>query len=202
MPSQDQTLSMLSLFEAFTKERRYLHNVSPKTLDWYECSRKAFEPYLASVRSESDVAVEVRRGVMELSERGKLKATSINDYARCMNAFLRWLHAEQHITKLVHIPKLKTQKKVLEILTDEQVKKIITYKPSKAIERRVHVMILLILDTGMRVDEVLNLRKQDVDLDNLLIKVHKGKGDKQRIVPCSMALRRILFKYIGTRSHP
>lgn len=201
MPSDQQAISMIALFETFTRERRYLHNVSPKTLDWYKYSLKAFEPYLASVRSEADVAVEVRKAVMELTAAGKLKTTSINDYARCMNAFLKWLHTEQHITKLVRIPKLKATKKVLEILTDEQVKKIVTYKPKKAIERRVHVMILLILDTGLRINEVLNLRKEDVDLDNMLIKVQKGKGDKQRIVPFSMALRRILFKHINTHSN-
>jgi len=50
---------MLSLFETFTRERRYLHNVSAKTLDWYKCSRKAFEPFLASVRSEADLLLSV-----------------------------------------------------------------------------------------------------------------------------------------------
>jgi hypothetical protein len=48
MPSDQQSLSMLSLFEEFTTERRYLHNVSPKTLDWCKCSRKAFRSFRGS----------------------------------------------------------------------------------------------------------------------------------------------------------
>jgi integrase/recombinase XerD len=109
---------------------------------------------------------------------------------------------EKHVAALVRVPKLETPKKVLELLSDEQIKRLISYRPKKRMQRRIHTMILLILDNGMRVDEVLNLRKQDVDLDNLLIKVHKGKGDNQRIVPCSLSLRRTLFRYIAEYSHP
>jgi len=192
---------ILALFETFVQERRYLQNVSSKTLDWYTCSRRAFQPYLAAVHSEADLPVQVRKAVMDMAASGKLAATSINDYARCMNAFLRWLRTEKHVTTDVRIPKLKTPKKVLDVLSDEQVSRLIAYSPTKRIERRIHAMALLILDTGMRVDEVLNLRKQDVDLDNLLIKVDKGKGDKQRIVPCSLALRRSLYRYMKTYSH-
>jgi hypothetical protein len=40
---------ILALFDAFVRERRYLLNVSSKTLDRYACSRRAFQPYLAEV---------------------------------------------------------------------------------------------------------------------------------------------------------
>ena len=165
-------------------------------------ARKAFEPYLAFVRSESDLFIELRRAVMELSANGRLKATAINDYTRCMKAFLRWLHTEKHVSIWVRIAKLKTPKKVRQVLTDKQAKRLIAYRPTKRIERRIHAMAFVVLDTGMRVAEVLNLRKQDIDLENLLITVHKGKGDKQRIVPCSLALRRALYKHIMTYPHP
>jgi len=79
---------ILALFDTFVQERRYLQNVAAKTLDWYACSRRAFQPYLADVHSEADLPVEVRKALMEMAASGKLAATSINDYARCMNAFL------------------------------------------------------------------------------------------------------------------
>ena len=40
-------------------------------------------------------------------------------------------------------------------------------------------MVLVVLDTGVRVDEVCHIRKQDVDMDNLLFTVQKAKGGKQ-----------------------
>jgi integrase/recombinase XerD len=62
-------------------------------------------------------------------------------------------------------------------------------------------MALVILDTGMRVDEVAHIRKQDVDMNNLLLTVQKAKGGKQRIVPMSLALRRTLFLFMKTEPH-
>jgi integrase/recombinase XerD len=61
---------------------------------------------------------------------------------------------------------------------------------------------MLLLDTGLRIEEALSLQHEDMDLDNCLIRVH-GKGQKQRQVPFSMELRRILWKYIhAVAQHP
>jgi integrase/recombinase XerD len=53
------------------------------------------------------------------------------------------------------------------------------------------------MDTGMRLDEALNLRTPDVDFENLLITIRKAKGGKQRVVPFSTSLRKVLFKYVA-----
>ena len=45
-----------------------------------------------------------------------------------------------------------------------------------------HVLTLTALDTGLRVSEILGLRRCDVDLDNLTLRV-VGKGNKHRLVP-------------------
>jgi site-specific recombinase XerD len=119
--TEEKPFLTLALFETFVQERRYLHNVSPKTLEWYGCSLRAFQPYLAAVHGETDLPAQVRKAVMTMAASGKLAATSINDYARCMNAFLRWLRIEKHISIEVRIPRLKTSQKVLEIFSEDQV---------------------------------------------------------------------------------
>lgn len=53
----------------------------------------------------------------------------------------------------------------------------------------------MLLDTGCRIDEVLKLKKADVNLDNLLITVD-GKGGKQRRVPFSFEFRKHLYRYL------
>lgn len=52
------------------------------------------------------------------------------------------------------------------------------------------------IDTGVRIDEALSLRRDDVDFDSLLIRV-KGKGKKQRFVPFSLELRKSLYKFLS-----
>lgn len=51
----------------------------------------------------------------------------------------------------------------------------------------------MLADVGARISELLTLKWSCVDFDNLLVKLH-GKGDKERIVPFSIELRKYLFK--------
>jgi integrase/recombinase XerD len=50
------------------------------------------------------------------------------------------------------------------------------------------------IDTGLRINECLTLERSKIDFDNLLLSVI-GKGNKERIVPFSYELRKVLFKY-------
>jgi len=59
---------------------------------------------------------------------------------------------------------------------------------------RLQALISLMLDTGVRIEEALTLRIGDMDLDNLLLTVY-GKGRKERRVPFSFELRKVLFRY-------
>jgi len=55
--------------------------------------------------------------------------------------------------------------------------------------------ICLLMDTGIRIDEMLKLKMEDVDIDTLILKV-KGKGKKERLVPFSSEMRRVLFLFL------
>jgi len=54
--------------------------------------------------------------------------------------------------------------------------------------RRVHAIVLVCLDTGCRVKEVLGLRFGDVDLNAMVLLV-LGKGRRERLIPFSPELR-------------
>ena len=51
------------------------------------------------------------------------------------------------------------------------------------------------LDTGARAEELLALRRGDVNLNDLLIQI-TGKGSRQRIVPFSLRLRANLHRWM------
>lgn len=55
------------------------------------------------------------------------------------------------------------------------------------------VALAVIVDSGARAKEVVNLAVAQVYLDNLLLTVHRY-GDKERKVPFSFELRKILFR--------
>jgi integrase/recombinase XerD len=93
------------------------------------------------------------------------------------------------------VPKLKEPDVILPTFTAAQIKSLVKWKPKRKAQRRLHVLILLLLVTGARISEALKLRVRDVDLDNMLITLD-GKGRKQRLVPFSFELRKALFRYI------
>jgi integron integrase len=45
------------------------------------------------------------------------------------------------------------------------------------------LMAELLYGTGMRISECLRLRVKDIDFDQMLIEIHRSKGDKSRLVP-------------------
>src|SRR5215467_15965835 len=72
-------------------------------------------------------------------------------------------------------------------------------KPKTFRQHRTHLAVCLVLDTGLRVSEMLTLRRDDLDFDNLILKV-LGKGRKERLVPFSTELRKRLFRFDQLRA--
>src|SRR5438309_6779917 len=77
---------------------------------------------------------------------------------------------------------------------------IINWKAVRSGERRLKTLTLTALDTGMRIEELLSLTREQVNLDALTFLV-KGKGNKQRLIPMSIELRKFLYRHLTSHSH-
>jgi site-specific recombinase XerD len=189
---------LATLIDQFLKERIFLKNVSAATLVWY---RVAFTNYQALVPADAaplPTKTTLQQFVVALRERG-IKPVTCNTYVGAMNAFCAWLHQEGHARERVKLPKLRVERRLLKLLDDAQMRVLIGYRPSTFRQARVHLAALLILDTGLRISEVLHLRERDADCDNLILKV-LGKGQKERLVPFSPELRRRIYRYQQLRA--
>ena len=186
-------------FQQFTEERKLLKNVSRNTLIGYKYAWRSFEPFIAECKDEKQLRKRLKDAVMGLMTAEELAPQSINNYIRVINAFLKWMHEEDGIPR-IKLDKLKQPTNVRKILTDDEVQGLITLKPKKLNDRRVWMMSMIILDAGLRLDEVRRLHSTDIDFENFLITI-RGKGNKQRRVPFSADLRKILYKWcqkVGT----
>jgi integrase/recombinase XerD len=180
-----------ALFEQFVREKRLLKNVTPKTVRWYNQSWAAFT---GAVGVPDKIEKHVlNQFVIKMRERG-LSAVSCNVYICRVNSFLSWLHENGHTSERFKIKDLKVEKKVLQTFDERQIKKIIGWKPSGFYKWRLYALLCLIIDTGIRIEEALTLTRSKVDFGNLLFTV-QGKGNKERIVPMSVELRKVLFRY-------
>jgi integrase/recombinase XerD len=128
-----------------------------------------------------------------------LKPTGCNSTIQALNSYAHWAHAGSDSKcgsgcthpKIAH---LKAPDIVLPTFTEQQIRQLVILKPKRKYRRRLHTLILFMLDTGCRISEALTLRVSDIDSENLLVKLD-GKGRKQRVVPFSFELRKALFRH-------
>lgn len=81
--------------------------------------------------------------------------------------------------------------KIPEILSKDEVKLLI----DSIINIKHKAIISSLYSAGLRLEEVLNLKLEDIDSQNMLIKIHSGKGNKDRNVVLSKKLLSILRDY-------
>jgi integrase/recombinase XerD len=181
---------MEKLFEQFVQEKKYLANVSPATCEWYKQS-------LQWLSSPSPDEPALKDFVMRMRAKG-LTASSCNCHIRAVNSYLHW--ASGLATKCcaacshLKVRRLKEEQRILPTFSTTDIQKIVKWKPKGFCPTRLHVLMLLLTDTGCRSGEALTLQWSDVDFDNLLLKL-RGKGAKDRLVPFSMELRRNLWRW-------
>ncbi|MFA1385207.1 tyrosine-type recombinase/integrase [Legionella pneumophila] len=60
------------------------------------------------------------------------------------------------------------------------------------------VLIKVLLYTGIRVQELVNIQIADIDYDRCQIRINKGKGSKDRIVPFPIDFRETLMLFSNT----
>ena len=141
---------------------------------------------------------ELKDAVLRMREKG-LKATGCNSAIRAINTYVHWVNAGPDVKcgsacKHPKIAQLKEPQLVLPTFTEQQIRLLVAWKPKSQFQRRLHLLILFLLDTGCRISEALTLRVSEVDFENLLVTLD-GKGRKQRVVPFSFELRKAMFRY-------
>ncbi len=185
---------MDSLFHQFVEEKRYLVGVAKGTISWYSQSFKNYKKY-----SDPDGInrFTLNRFIVGMRQAG-LSPVTINDNIRAINVFLTWLFQNGHTPEHLKMKKVKEEQTIIQTFSDKQLEALVSWKPKKNTEKRLHTLILTAIDTGCRIEELLTLKRENVNFDSLVMKV-TGKGKKERVVPFSIELRKSLFKLL--KSH-
>lgn len=93
----------------------------------------------------------------------------------------------------LHLPEIKSEKKLPVVLSKEEVWRMLT--GCTLLKHK--ILIGLLYGCGLRCMEVRSLRLAHLDFDRLQLKVVQGKGKKDRYVPLSAHLVRGLQTYIA-----
>jgi integrase/recombinase XerD len=132
-------------------------------------------------------------------QQGKLSGHTVNCYLRSIRAFWSWLVSEgvadtNPFTK-VKIP--KPPGKITPTFSNPQLQTLLNVIDTSTPEGyRDMAVILVLLDTALRVSELTKLRLTDVRLAEGVLKV-SGKGRKERLIPIGRASQRVLWNYVN-----
>lgn len=175
--------------------RRYLsfHESNGGSLNAQEITPEDIRNFLWYVTSEP-----VRWGGSSPTARKPATISTAENYYRTLRTFFAWLEREGLISDnpVTHIKKPKGPKKVIEALKPEEVKILLDQFNSKTfIDVRNKLIIMMFLDTGMRVSELININMSDVDTTRGSILVRRGKGNKQRLVRIGSKTQKALWQY-------
>jgi integrase/recombinase XerD len=189
--------------ERFITSGIYLKNWATRTVRTYRQGFRALTRALRDAADDSTNATDalakphLEAFVVSLRQRG-VSPGGCNMYLRTINSFLSWLHEEGRIETKLRIKLLHQPRNPPAVFTDADVRLIVGYKPTSFSSLRLWTLINVLIDTGVRIDEALGLRVVDCDLENLFLTV-LGKGSKERKVPVSLALRKVLWRYVQVR---
>ena len=200
-----ERLELGALVEQFEVHNRS-EGKSPKTVRWYNQALGIFQDWLQAEGMSTCLddlgEEEARHFIIQLQSRpgvkGPASSNTVNNRVRALRAFFNWLfrkgYTETHRLENLKVP--KGRQKEIEILTDDEIEKIFSsMNPDTVPGGRDTAIFSLMLDTGLRLSEVVTLKYDDVHMDTRCFKV-LGKGDKERIVPFGTKCQRILWQYV------
>ena len=190
---------------------------SERTLGWYRDMLTHFANFLGNGTETKlkDLSIDDARSFvawlqsrpsryanhpMRPKEDGGLSANTIHGYVRALKAFSTWLYEEQFTGRNLfgRLKRPKTGKPLIVILSDQEINDIINaINPNCFLGARLYVVVLLLLDTGIRASELCSLTIEDTHLNEGYIKV-VGKGDKERIVPFGGTTKKAILRYLHT----
>lgn len=123
------------------------------------------------------------------------KATSIITLYKLVHAFFQWVFDEKYLTEnlMDNVECPKMPKTIIKTFDKSDVKKMIeAYPMNNYVNARNRAILSIFADCGLRTIEIRRLMPEKVK--NKMIYVN-GKGNKERVVFISPALKRTLIKY-------
>lgn len=146
--------------------------------------------------------VLIEQFLMWLEEERNCCAGTRNNRLAAIHAFYRYLQIEnpqmiQRCQEILSIPYKKTQQKVMTYLTLDGIKALLTQPDTKTKSGRRDVALLsLLYDTGARVQELVDLKLEDIRFSSPTVIRLTGKGKKARLVPIMAPTEKLLRQYL------
>jgi site-specific recombinase XerD len=216
--------SLRSLVKGFLLTKQ-TEGKSPKTVEYYQGNLNRFLWYSEQQGWPDDIRLLTEWHIREFlgyvttethrwglqgngSETSNRKAShsTIHHYFVSLSCFLNWVVQEGFLrdNPMARIKVAKQKPKVITPYTKEEIKKLLAVcdydydHNAKFLASRNRAIILVLLDTGVRLSELIGMKLSDINNETGYIKV-LGKGDKERVVRIGKTTQKALWRYLVYR---
>lgn len=183
--------------------RKFLHisriekNLSERTLKAYNCDLKAFLAFIRSKPIETLDIEDLREYLLDLDKRN-LKDSTIRRKLATLKVFFSFLEDEDLID-ISPTRKLKNKYRILKriprVMSNKEVESLLkathicvdreengsVFNTKRLKRLRDRAMLEILFTTGIRIDELVKLSLNDLDLNRKTLLIH-GKGRKERLL--------------------
>ena len=186
--------SDIELINSFISAK-HVEGCSIRTLNYYQTTMKNVLNGIAKPIKQI-VTNDIRIYLAEYQNKNKISKVTIDNVRRILSSFFSWLEDEDHIIKspVRRIKKVKVAKIVKDVYSDESLELM----RDGCETLRDLAIVDLLSSTGMRVGELVNLNREDIDFQNRECVV-TGKGDKERLVYFDARTKVHLSNYLNSR---
>ena len=213
--------SLKSLVNGFVLTKQ-TEGKSPRTVEFYSDNLKRFLWYASKQGWSDDIRMLTEWHIREFlgylanekyrwglegkgSENSRIKVSyaTVHHYFVVLANFFGWVVSEGFMqespTKKIKINKPKV--KVIKPYTAEEIKRMIAVcdydyeRNAKFLGSRNKAIILVLLDSGVRLSELIGMKLEDVNTSNGNIRV-MGKGSKERVVRIGKVAQKALWRYL------
>lgn len=184
-----------NMIDSFISSKQ-VEGCSERTIKYYkEIIEKFVNSFDKSIKQIS--TNEIRNYLSNYKDNSSCGSTTIDNIRRVLSSFFSWLEDEDYIIKspVRRIHKIKTAMVVKEVLTDENLERL----RDECENIRDLSLIELLISTGMRVGELVNLNINSLNFEDRSCIV-LGKGNKEREVYFDAKTKLHLKEYISKRN--
>ena len=193
-------MHLSNFYDYLSKEKNYSSN----TVIAYKKDVETFQEF-CRVKFELNNLLKVtypiiREWIIDLSEK-ELSPLTINRKISSLSKYYDFLIKINDLksSPLKNHKRLKVQKKLIIPFSEDEVLKVVDVF-SKNFEGKRNLLIVdMLYSTGVRRDELINIKLNDVLLDENLVKV-LGKRNKERLVPLVLNLKSRINDYLKFRN--
>lgn len=189
------------------KERFYQHlrlkGYAPKSFERFETILNHFEVYLKQQGKDlrGVTSKDLTNYYQHVSQEKSRRYQTCRTYYTSLRSFFEFLVNEELLLidpiegTLLNMK--RSPKRLPEVLTAKEMRKLLNSSFNRfLLGARDQALMELIYSSGLRVSEIIRIKKEDVGLGDGLVMVRQGKGRKDRLIPLGYKAKETITKYL------